>query len=188
MVQLHIVSSSHSYHNCKIPFLYEHLMTPFMTRRRRRLLIPIIHLITRIYHAYCLLHQSSSPSIRIPYQSRSSRARVTVARPRSPVFLRPLLQSKSFYIVKLLYSRQWALFACTLYHVRSDCRFCLSCTNTSYVTLGFFILFTSMAWTSFYFLPFSYVKRLLVAFSGNNASLHFGVGVLFHSGLICVIN
>jgi len=115
MVQLHIVSSSHSYHNCKIPFLYEHLMTPFMTRRRRRLLIPIIHLITRIYHAYCLLHQSSSPSIRIPYQSRSSRARVTVARPRSPVFLRPLLQSKSFYIVKLLYSRQWALFACTLY-------------------------------------------------------------------------
>ncbi len=26
-------------------------------------------------------------------------------------------------------------------------------------------------------------KVALVAFSGNNASVHFGVGVLFHSGL-----
>ena len=110
-----------------------------MTRQRRRLLIPIIHLITRIYHAYRLLHQSSSPPIRIPYQSRSSRARVTVARPRSPFFCDPSYKNQKFYIVKLLYSCQWVLFACTLYIMyHQSCRFCLICTNTPYVTLGFF--------------------------------------------------
>ena len=33
-----IVSSSHPYHNCKIPFLYEHIMTPFIAPRRQRYL------------------------------------------------------------------------------------------------------------------------------------------------------
>jgi hypothetical protein len=36
--RIFIVSSSHPYHNCKIPFLYEHVMTPSMTPRRRRYL------------------------------------------------------------------------------------------------------------------------------------------------------
>lgn len=36
--RIFIVSSSHAYHNCKIPFLYEHVMTPIMTPRRRRYL------------------------------------------------------------------------------------------------------------------------------------------------------
>jgi len=36
--RIFIVSSSHPYHNCKIPFLYEHVMTRFMTPRRRRYL------------------------------------------------------------------------------------------------------------------------------------------------------
>jgi hypothetical protein len=52
--RIFIVSSSHPYHNCKIPFLYEHVMTPFMTPPAPTLLIPIIHLITRIYLAYRL--------------------------------------------------------------------------------------------------------------------------------------
>jgi len=134
-------------------------MTSFMTRRRRRLLIPIIHLITRIYHAYRLLHQSSSPPIRIPYQSRSSRARVTVARPRSP-FCDPFYKPKVLYRQVTLLPSMGPFRLHAVYHVPSDCRFCLSCTNTSYVTLGFFILFTSTAWTSFSFLPSSYVKWL----------------------------
>jgi len=52
----------------------------------------------------------------------------------------------------------------------------------------FFILFTSTAWTPFTFLFLVVREVALVTFSGNNASLHFGVGVLFPSGLICVFN
>ena len=98
-------------------------MTPFMTRQRRRLLIPIIHLITRIYHAYRLLHQSSSPPIRIPYQSRSSRARVTVARPRSPFFCDPSYKPKVLYrqVTLLLSMGSFRLHA--VYHVPSELSF-----------------------------------------------------------------
>ena len=160
MAQHHIGLSSHSYHNCKIPFLYEHIMTPFMTRRRRRLLIRIIHLNTRIYHAYCLLHQSSSP----PFAFRINQGRLVPVSPSLvrdlPSFCDPFYKPKVLYRPVTLLPSMGPFRLHAVYHVPSDSRFCLGCTNTSYVTLGFFILFTSTAWTSSYFLPLSYLKWL----------------------------
>jgi len=157
-------------------------MTPYMTRRRRRLLIPIIHLITRIYHPYRLCTNQVRPPFAFHIiQGRLVPVSSSLVRDL-PSFATPSTNQK-FYI-KLLSSHQWVLFACTLYIMYyQSCRFCLICTNTSYFTPGFFfILFTSDAWTPFLF--FLIVREVAsVAFSGNNASLHFGVGVLFHSGL-----
>jgi len=156
-------------------------MTPSMTRQRRRLLIPIIHLITRIYHAYRLCTNQVCP----PFAFRINQGRLV---PVSPSLVRDLPSfATPFYQPKVLYHQvtfpcHWVLFACTLYIMYyQSCRFCLICTNTSYVTLDFFILFTSMSGPLFSFLIVR--KVALVAFSGNNASVHFGVGVLFHSGL-----
>jgi len=107
-----------------------------------------------------------------------------------PYFCDPFYKPKVLYRPVTLLPSMGSFRLHAVYHVPSDCRFCLSCTNTSYVTLGFFILHTIHFDALDLFLFSSLVVRevALVAFSGNNASLHFGVGVLFHSGLICVIN
>ncbi|KAN0123360.1 hypothetical protein V8E52_002692 [Russula decolorans] len=75
--RIFIVSSSHPYHNCKIPFLYEHVMTPSMTPRRRRYLF-LLSISSRASTSHIVfapimfaLHSHSVS----PYQSRSSRAR-----------------------------------------------------------------------------------------------------------------
>jgi len=144
------------YHNCKIPFLYEHIMTPFMTRRRRRLLIPIIHLIMRIY-----THIVSTP-IKFALHSHSISFNVVSCpchRRSSAIslLLRPLLQNKSF--ISSYFPRQWVLFARTLYIMYyQSCRFCLICTNTSYVTPGFFHTIYFRPWTPFSLLFSSYAK------------------------------
>lgn len=157
-------------------------MTPYMTRRRRRLLIPIIHLITRIYHAYRLC----TNQVRPPFAFRIIQGRlvpVSSSLVCDLSFATPSTNQK-FYIIKLLFSHQWVLFTCTLYIMYyQSCRFCLICTNTSYVTPGFFhtIHFRRLDAFFFYFLIVREVAS--VAFSGDNASLHFGLGVLFHSGL-----
>jgi len=160
-----------------------------MTRQRRRLLIPIIHLITRIYHAYRLLHQSSSPPIRISYQSRSSRARVTVARPRSPFFCDPSYKPKVLYrqVTLLLSMGSFRLHA--VYHVPSELSF-LSYLYQYLLRYPRIFPYYSLRRPGPLFLFFFLVVRevALVTFSGNNASLHFGVGVLFPFGLICVFN
>jgi hypothetical protein len=120
--RIFIVSSSHPYHNCKIPFLYEHVMTPSMTPRRRRYLF----LLSPSHHAHLprisSLHQSCLPSIRIPYPSRSSRACVTFARPRSPLLATPSISQK-FYIIELLSDTSLASGSFRLhpvYHVLSE--------------------------------------------------------------------
>ena len=101
--RIFIVSSSHPYHNCKIPFLYEHVMTPFMTPRRRRYLF-LLSISSRASTSHIVfapimfaLHSHSVS----PYQSRSSRACVAIARPRSSLLANPSISQK-FYIIKLL--------------------------------------------------------------------------------------
>jgi len=121
--RIFIVSSSHPYHNCKIPFLYEHVMTPFMTPRRRRYLF-LLSISSRASTSHIVfapimfaLHSHSVS----PYQSRSSRACVTIARPRSPLLANPSISQK-FYITKLLSDTplhtQWVLSIAP----------CISCT------------------------------------------------------------
>jgi len=115
MAQLHIVSSSHSYHNCKIPFLYEHIMTSFHDTPAPT---PTYSYYPS-HHAHLPRISSSAPikfaphshsvSIKVvscPCHRRSSAILLLFATPST---------NQKFYIVKLLYSRQWALFACTLY-------------------------------------------------------------------------
>ncbi len=72
-----------------------------MTRQRRRLLIPIIHLITRIYHAYRLC----TNQVRPPFAFRINQGRLVLVS-RSlvrdlPSFATPSTDQK-FYIIKLL--------------------------------------------------------------------------------------
>ena len=116
--RIFIVSSSHPYHNCKIPFLYEHVMTPFMTPRRRRYLF-LLSISSRASTSHIVfapimfaLHSHSVS----PYPSRSSRACVTIARPRSPLLANPSISQK-FYITKLLSN------GCPVYHVLSELSF-----------------------------------------------------------------
>jgi len=154
-------------------------MTSFTTRRRRRLLIPIIHLIARIYHAYRVCTIQLRP-IRIPYQSRSSRARVTVARPRSTFFTATTLATQKFYIIKLLSSPPWVLFACNaVYDVLSELSF------LSYL-YQYLLRYPGFSYYSLRFLNPLFFIVLEVAFSGNNANFCFGL--CFTLVLICVIN
>lgn len=161
---------------------------PFMTRRRRRLLIPIIHLITRIYHAYRLC----TDQVRPPFAFRIIQGRLV---PVSSSLVRDLLSfatpstNQKFYIIKLLSSHQWVLFACTLYIMYyQGCRFYLICTNTSYVTPGFFSYYSSGAWTPFFFSFSSYAKwpRSLSLVIMRVFTL--GLVFCFTLILICVIN
>jgi hypothetical protein len=180
--RIFIVSSSHPYHNCKIPFLYEHIMTPFMTPPGA----DATYSYYPSHHAHLprisSLHQSCSPSIRIPYQSRSSRA-VSLS------LVRDLSACDSFDKPKVLYhpitfrllspQQQW-VFGCTLYIMYyQSCRFLSYLYQYLLRYPGY--SYYSDAWNSFLFFIVLWV--VLVAFSGNNASLHFGIGVLFHCGL-----
>jgi len=139
--RIFIVSSSHPYHNCKIPFLYGHVMTQFMTLRRRRYLFLLSISSTRIYLAYRLCTNHVCP----PFAFRINQGRpvpVTTARPRSPLLANP---SKPFDKPKVLYHQvtfrhRYTVgpFDCTLYIMYyQTCRFCLICNNTSYVTPDF---------------------------------------------------
>jgi len=151
--------SSHrriQYHNCKIPFLYEHIMTPCMTRRRRRLLIPIIHLITRIY-----THIVSTP-IKFAFHSHSISFKVVSCpchRRSSAIslLLRPLLQNKSF--ISSYFPPSMGTFRLhAVYHVLSE----LSLLSYLYEYLlrypGFFHTIYFRPWTAFTSLFSSYAK------------------------------
>ena len=102
--RIFIVSSSHPYHNCKIPFLYEHVMTRFMTRRRRRYLF-LLSISSRASTSHIVfapitfaLHSHSVSTKVAPCL-----ACVTIARPRSPFHANPSIISQKFYIIKLLF-------------------------------------------------------------------------------------
>ena len=154
-----------------------------MTRRRRPLLITIVHL-SRASTTHIVLHQSSSPSIRIPYHSRSARARVIVARPRSP-FCDPFYKSKVLYHQVTFLRSMGTCRLHAVYHVPSE----LSFLSYMYEYLLrypwiFFFSYYSLPTLGLLLLLFSHRKRShLGRFSGNNTRLHFGVGVLFHSSL-----
>ena len=59
--RIFIVSSSHPYHNCKIPFPIRARNDTVHDTQAPKLLIPIIHLITRIYLAYRLCTKHVHP-------------------------------------------------------------------------------------------------------------------------------
>jgi|SRR5712672_362146 len=134
-----------------------------MTRRRRRLLIPIIHLITRIY-----LHIVFAP-IMFALHSHSVSIKVvscpclSLVRDRLLHFATPLTDQK-FHIIKLLSpSPLWVLSACTLYIMYyQTCRFCLICTNTSYVTLDFHTIHPDPSTSFFFFIVCEVVLSLFV--------------------------
>lgn len=105
-----------------------------------------------------------------------------------PFFATPPTNQK-FYIVKvtlLLSMGSFRLHA--VYHVPSELSFLsyLYQYLLRYPRIFHTIHFDGLDQFFFSFLVVHEVA--LVTFSGNNASLHFGVGVLFPSGLICVIN
>ncbi len=136
--RIFIVSSSHPYHNCKIPFLYEHIMTPFMTPRRRCYLF-LLSISSRASTSHIVfapimfaLHSHSVSIKAVPC--------LCLARPRSPLLANPSINQK-FYIIRLLSdTRPHAVgpFDCTLYIMyHQNCRSCLICNNTSYVTPDF---------------------------------------------------
>jgi hypothetical protein len=129
-----------------------------MTRRRRRLLIPIIHLITRIY-----THIVFAP-IKFAFHSHSVSFRVVSCpchrRSSSISFLlRPLLQIKSFISSSYFLPINGYL---------SSAR-CISCTIRAVgfvpfvripptLPLDFFSYYSSDTWTRFSFLFSSYAK------------------------------
>ena len=124
-----IVSSSHPYHNCKIPFLYEHIMTPFMTPRRQRYLF-LLSISSRastshiVFAPIMLALHSHSVSFKVVP------CRVTIARPRSPFFA-----CDPFDKPKVLYHRVTFRLPTTQW-VFSIAR-CISCT----IRVVVFVLF-----------------------------------------------
>jgi hypothetical protein len=157
-----IVSSSHPYHNCKIPFLYEHVMTPFMTPRRRRYLF-LLSISSRASTSHIVfaptmfaLHSHSVPCL---CHHRSS----TITLLANPSI------SQKFYIIKLLsdspvHSGFFRLHP--VYHVPSELSFLSYLYQYLLLYPGFSYYFDT--WSSFLFLIVLWV--VLVAFSGNNAS------------------
>ena len=137
--RIFIVSSSHPYHNCKIPFQYEHIMTPSMTPRRRRYLF-LLSISSRASTSHIVFapimfaihsHSVSTKVVPCLCHHRSSTINSLLANPS---------KSQKFYIIELLSTRptQWVLsitpcISCTIRIVV----FCLICTNTSYVTPDF---------------------------------------------------
>jgi len=117
-------------------------MTPFHDTPAPTLLIPIIDLITRIYLAYrlCTHH------VRPPFAFRINQGRpvpVSLSLVRDlPLLAKPSISQK-FYIIELLsdtqpHTHKWVVSISTLYIMYyQNCRSCLICTNTSYVTPDF---------------------------------------------------
>jgi len=135
--RIFIVSSSHQYHNCKIPFLYEHVMTPFMSPRRRRYLF-LLSILSRASTSHIVFAPIMFAPIRIPYQSRSSR--LCHHRSSAIAFTREPFDKPKVLYHQVTFRNPYIVgtFDCTLYIMYyQNCRFCLICTNTSYVTLDF---------------------------------------------------
>jgi hypothetical protein len=145
-------------------------MTPIMTPRRRRYLF-LLSISSRASTSHIVfapimfaLHSHSVS----PYQSRSSRACVTIARPRLPLLANPSINQK-FYIIKLLFRvlpTQWVLSIAP----------CISCTIRIVVFVLFVPIPPTLPWIFILFrhrssfLFFIVLWVVLVALSGNNAS------------------
>ena len=140
--RIFIVSSSHPYHNCKIPFLYEHVMTPFMTPRRRRYLF-LLSISSRASTSHIVfapimfaLHSHSVSIKVVPCLCHHRSSTITFT-------------CEPFDKPKVLYHQitfrhpltQWVLSIAPLYIMyHQNCGFCLICTNTSYVTPDFYTI------------------------------------------------
>ena len=117
--RIYLISSSHSYHNSKIPLRHEHLMTNYDTLRRR-LLIPII-ISSRASTSHIVFAPTLLFLIRIPNFLRPSRARVIVARPRFlPLPLRLLHPIKSFISSSYFFFILGPVRSHFVYHVLPD--------------------------------------------------------------------
>jgi len=141
-------------------------MTPFMTRRRRRLLIPIIHLITRIY----LASRLCTNRVRPPFAFRINQGRLPVSLSLVrdfPSLATPSTKQKS-YIINLLFF--------FFYRGSVPLARCISCTTRAvvfvlfvpippYVTLDFHTIRFDDG-TPFFFIV---LDAAFAAFSGNNA-------------------
>ena len=154
------------------------------------LIIPIIHLITRIYLAYrlCTKHIYPPLSFRVN-QGRLVPVSLSLVCDPPPVHFATFSISQKIYIIKLLLTPRAhrGSFACTLYIMyHQSCHFCPFCTNTSYVTPDFRTIHFD-DWTPFIF-PSPYARWLLSLSLVIMRVSTLGVGVLFHSGLNCVIN
>jgi hypothetical protein len=171
--RIFIVSSSHPYHNCKIPFLYEPIMTPFMTPRRRRYLF-LLSISSRASTSHIVfapimfvLHSHSASIKVVPCLCHYRSSVITFTR-------EPFDKAKSFISSSYFPTPHTVgCFDCTLYIMYyQNCRFCLICTNTSYVTPDFHTIPTP-----------GYL--LILQYSGLSWSLslvimrvNFGIGVV----------
>ncbi|KAF8501041.1 hypothetical protein F5888DRAFT_1327550 [Russula emetica] len=164
--RIFIVSSSHPYHNCKIPFLYEHVMTPIMTPRRRRYLF-LLSISSRASTSHIVfapimfaLHSHSVSIKVVPCLCHHCSFTIT--------FTCVPFDKQKFYNIKLLsaplHSGSFRLHP--VYHVLSE----LSFLSYLYEYLLHYPGFSyySDTWTSFLFFIVLWV--VFVAFSGNNAS------------------
>ena len=136
--RIFIVSSSHPYHNCKIPFLYEHIMTPSMTPRRRRYLF-LLSISSRASTSHIVfapimfaLHSHS-----VFNQGRPVLVSLSLVHDLPPLLATPSISQKSFISSNYFHPTQWAFRLHAVYHVLSEFVFVLFCTNTSYVTPDF---------------------------------------------------
>ena len=164
--RIFIVSSSHPYHNCKIPFLYEHVMTPSMTPRRRRYLF-LLSISSRastshiVFAPIMFAIHSHSVSIKVvPCLCHHRSSTITLLANPS--------KSQKFYIIKLLSDtrRSGSFRLHPVYHVPSELSFLSYLYEYLLRYPGF--SYYSDAWTCFLFFIVLWV--VLVAFSGNNAS------------------
>lgn len=152
-----IVSSSHPYHNCKIPFLYEHVMTPFMTPRRRRYLF-LLSISSRASTSHIVfapimfaLHSHSVSTKVVPCLCHHRSSTITL-------LVNPSINQK-FYIIKLLSDSrtQWVLSIAP----------CISCT----IRIVVFVLFVPIPPT---------LPRIFILFR------HLALALILHSTLGCL--
>jgi hypothetical protein len=152
-----IVSSSHPYHNCKIPFLYEHVMTPFMTPRRRRYLF-LLSISSRASTSHIVfapimfaLHSHSVSTKVVPCLCHHRSSTITL-------LANPSISQK-FYIIKLLSDSrtQWVLSIAP----------CISCT----IRIVIFVLFVPIPPT---------LPRIFILFR------HLVFVLILHSTLGCL--
>jgi hypothetical protein len=140
--RIFIVSSSHPYHNCKIPFLYEHIMTPIMTPRRRRYLF-LLSISSRastshiVFAPIMFAIHSHSVSIKVvPCLCHHCSSTITFT-------CEPFEKPKVLYHQVTFQHPPYTVgsFDYTLYIMYyQNCRFCLICTNTSTLPWIFILL------------------------------------------------
>ena len=160
-------------------------MTPFMTPRRRRYLF-LLSISSRastshiVFAPIMLALHSHFVSFKVVP------CRVTIARLRSPPFAcDPFDKPKVSYHqitfrVSLPHNGSFRLHA--VYHVLSGLSFLSYLYQYLLRYPGF--SYYSDAWTAFLFFIVLWVVS--IAFSGNNASLYFGIGVLFNCDIMVV--